>query len=55
VKKQLEDNVSHNFLVLDERVDKFCDLMDSSLEALRHAIADNRDVYVSVINRSNIE
>jgi hypothetical protein len=29
--------------------------MDSSLESLRQAIADNRDVYVSVINRSNIE
>lgn len=40
---------------MDERVDKFCELMDKSLETLRSAVADNRDVFVSVINRSNIE
>jgi len=41
--------------VLDERVDKFSELVDSNLETLRKAIADNRDVYVSVINKSNLE
>ena len=55
VRKQLEENVQYNFNIMDERVDKFCDLMDKSLESLRQAVADNRDVYVSVINRSNIE
>ena len=44
-----------NFQVLDERVDKFSELVDSNLETLRKAIADNRDVYVSVINKSNLE
>jgi hypothetical protein len=44
-----------NFQVLDERVDKFSELVDSNLETLRKAIGDNRDVYVSVINKSNLE
>ena len=51
----MEDNVKYNFDIMDERVDKFCELMDKSLETLRSAVADNRDVFVSVINRSNIE
>lgn len=41
--------------MLDERVDKFSELVDSNLETLRKAIGDNRDVYVSVINKSNLE
>jgi|TARA_B110001450_G_C17625521_1_gene482981 hypothetical protein len=40
---------------LDERVDKFSELVDTNLETLRKAIADNRDVYVNVINKSNLE
>jgi hypothetical protein len=36
-------------------VDKFSELVDSNLETLRKAIADNRDVYVSVINKTNLE
>ena len=44
-----------NFQVLDERVDKFSELVDSNLETLRKAIADNRDVYVNIINKSNLE
>lgn len=40
---------------MDERVDKFSELVDSNLETLRKAIADNRDVYVSVINKTNLE
>jgi hypothetical protein len=40
---------------LDERVDKFSELVDSNLETLRKAIADNRDVYVNIINKSNLE
>ena len=44
-----------NFQVLDERVDKFSELVDTNLETLRRAVADNREVYVSVINKSNIE
>lgn len=41
--------------MLDERVDKFSELVDANLETLRKAIADNRDVYVSVINKTNLE
>jgi len=44
-----------NFQVIDERVDKFSELVDSNLETLRKAITDNRDVYVSFINKSNQE
>ena len=40
---------------MDERVDKFSELVDTNLETLRKAIADNRDVYVNVINKSNLE
>lgn len=29
--------------------------MDTNLETLRRAVAENRDVYVSVINKSNAE
>tara|TARA_B110000285_G_scaffold138149_1_gene154660 strand:- start:775 stop:1026 length:252 start_codon:yes stop_codon:yes gene_type:complete len=40
--------------VLDERVDKFSELVDSNMETLRKAVADNREVYISIINKSNV-
>jgi hypothetical protein len=55
IKEAVETTMLTNFQVLDERVDKFSELVDSNLETLRKAIADNRDVYVSVINKSNLE
>lgn len=55
IKDAVESTMLTNFQVLDERVDKFSELVDSNLETLRKAIADNRDVYVSVINKSNLE
>ena len=55
IKEAVEQTMLTNFQVLDERVDKFSELVDSNLETLRKAIADNRDVYVSVINKSNLE
>jgi hypothetical protein len=39
--------------VLDERVDQFSDLVDSNLETLRRATQDNREVFVSVLNKTN--
>ena len=36
-------------------MDKFSELVDTNLETLRRAVAENRDVYVSVINKSNQE
>lgn len=44
-----------NFQSLDERVDKFSELVDGNLETLRKAIVDSRDVYINVINKSNVE
>jgi len=41
--------------VLDERVDQFSELVDSNMETLRKAIQDNREVFVSVINKTNEE
>ena len=40
--------------MLDERVDKFSELVDSNLETLRGAITENREVFVGVINKSNV-
>ena len=44
-----------NFQVLDERVDQFSELVDSNMETLRKALQDNREVFVSVINKTNEE
>lgn len=55
IKDAVEQTMLTNFQVLDERVDKFSELVDSNMETLRKAIGDNRDVYVSVINKSNLE
>lgn len=55
IKEAVEATMLTNFQVLDERVDKFSELVDANLETLRKAIADNRDVYVSVINKTNLE
>ena len=55
IKEGVEQTMLSNFQVLDERVDKFSELVDTNLETLRRAVADNREVYVSVINKSNIE
>ena len=44
-----------NFESLDQRVDKFSELVDGNLETLRKAIVDAREVYINVINKSNVE
>ena len=44
-----------NFQVLDERVDQFSELVDGNMETLRKGIQDNREVFVSVINKTNEE
>lgn len=55
IKEAVEQTMLTNFQVLDDRVDKFSDLVDSNLETLRKAIGDNREVYVSLINKANLE
>jgi len=55
IKDAVDQTMLTNFQVIDERVDKFSELVDSNLETLRKAITDNRDTYVSVINKSTQE
>jgi uncharacterized protein YoxC len=42
-----------NFQVLDERVDQFSELVDSNMETLRKGVQDNREVFVTVLNKTN--
>lgn len=35
-------------------MDKFSELVDSNMETLRKAVADNREVYIGIINKSNM-
>lgn len=57
--KELKDALSNtiltNFTALDDRVDQFSELVDSNLETLRRAIADNREVFVSIVNKQSDE
>jgi hypothetical protein len=55
VKDAIEQTMLTNFQVLDERVDQFSELVDSNMETLRKGIQDNREVFVSVINKTNEE
>ena len=55
VKDAIEQTMLTNFTVLDERVDQFSELVDSNMETLRKAVQDNREVFVSVLNRTNEE
>ena len=55
IKDAVEATMSKNFILLDGRVDKFSDLVDANLQSMRNTLAENRDVYVSLFNRSNIE
>lgn len=55
IKDAVEQTMSSNFAVLDERVDKFSELVDTNLDTMRKAVAENREIYVSVINKSNQE
>mmetsp|Transcript_2287 Transcript_2287/g.2228 ORF Transcript_2287/g.2228 Transcript_2287/m.2228 type:complete len:252 (+) Transcript_2287:1518-2273(+) len=55
IKDALENNMLTNFQVLDERIDQFSELVDSNMETLRKATQDNREVFVSVINKTNEE
>jgi len=36
-------------------VDQFSELVDNNLETLRRALQDNREVFVSVVNKTNEE
>lgn len=43
----------NNFKSIDERMDQFSELVDVNLDTLRKAITDNREVFISVINKVN--
>ena len=55
VKDAVEQAMLVNLQVLDERVDQFSELVDSNMDTLRKAVQDNREVFVSVVNKTNEE
>ena len=55
VRDAIEQSMLTNFQSLDQRVDKFSELVDGNMETLRKAISESREVYISIINKSNIE
>lgn len=61
VKDALSGTILTNFTALDDRVDQFSELVskilqffqvDGNLETLRRAVADNREVFVNIINKN---
>lgn len=54
VQDATETTIRNNFRTIDERVDKFSELVDTNLTGIRNALAENREVYVSALNKSNI-
>ena len=55
IKEAVELTIKTNYTVLDERFDKFNQLTDSNLSGLRNALLENREVYITHINKSNID
>ena len=55
VKDAVEQAMLVNLQVLDERVDQFSELVDSNMDTLRKAVQDNREVFVTVVNKTNEE
>ena len=41
----------NNLKQVDERMDQFSELVDVNLDTLRKAITDNREIFISVINK----
>ena len=55
IRDAIEQSMLTHFQSLDQRVDKFSELVDGNMETLRKAIAESREVYISIINKSNVE
>ena len=55
VKETTDDNMLKNLKALHERMDQFSELVDVNLDTLRKAITDNREVFVSIINKVSDE
>ena len=54
IKDATELTIQNNFRLVDERIDKFSELVDTNLQGIRNALAENREVYVSALNKSNL-
>lgn len=51
VKETVDLNMVNNLKQVDERMDQFSELVDVNLDTLRKAITDNREIFISVINK----
>jgi len=51
VKETVDLNMVNNFKQVDERLDQFSELVDVNLDTLWKAITDNREVFISIINK----
>eukprot|EP00357_Protocruzia_adherens_P000537 CAMPEP_0114981866 /NCGR_PEP_ID=MMETSP0216-20121206/5778_1 /TAXON_ID=223996 /ORGANISM="Protocruzia adherens, Strain Boccale" /LENGTH=1008 /DNA_ID=CAMNT_0002343577 /DNA_START=148 /DNA_END=3174 /DNA_ORIENTATION=- len=54
-RETLDQHFTSNTKVLEERVDQLTEMTDASLDALKGAMQNNRDVFVSMINKLNEE
>ena len=55
VKKTVDLNLVNNVKQMDDRLDSFSSLVDNNLITLQKGISDNREVFISVINKVNDE
>ena len=53
VKEIVDSTMVTNFRQVDERMDQFSELVDINLDNLWWATTDNREVFVSIINKVN--
>ena len=53
VKEAVDQNMINNLKTVDDRLDQFSELVDVNLDTLRKAITDNREIFVSIINKVN--
>ena len=51
VKETVDLNMVNNFKQIDEWLDQFSELVDVNLDTLWKAITDNREVFISIINK----
>jgi len=52
-KESIDKTMLNNFKATHDRMDQFSELVDVNLDTLRKAITDNREVFVSVVNKVN--
>ena len=55
VKDNIEQTTHANFTVINSRIDQFSEQVDSNMDILGKAVADNREVFIDVVNRLSEE